>query len=781
MLGYSLPPQLDSEINQLEELVAKYKKGEISAAEFKAHRVPFGVYEQRVVDTYMVRIRCVAGEVTPSQLEQVARLASQYGVRDLHITSRQELQIHYVKFDDIVSIIRQLRKIGLSTRGGGGNTVRNIAAQDDAGIDPNEEFDVSPYAAALTTRLIAESDSWNLPRKYKIAFSGSQEDKGYATISDLGFIAKIKNGKHGFRVYVAGGLGAKSAEGKLLFDFIEAEDAYTVAKAIKNVFYKYGNRKNKHAARIRFLWEALGEDEFKKRFHEEYAIIKQYKDALLVVDETPISLPALQLAQEEPSNLRDFGEWKKRFVRAQKQDGLYSIIIPVELGFIPLGQATKLAQFLKPFGEDVLRMTGNQNFVLRNMREKYLGNGDNLLNQRFPDVNRPAIYGNILSCAGASTCQLGFCLSRRLARALMKTLELSGFDLDKLQDIKLNISGCPNSCGQHPAADLGFSGKASRKDGRLYPAYNVFAGAVIRDGQTKLAEQVAEVPAKNLPALVKDLLGLYLSKNKTYANFQDYIAKEGKEDLKQVSRRYKEIPSFEQDKNYYFDWDADTVFSLADRRAGECSAGLFDLIEVDLKNIRETKKALSSLGEDTNEKASLLNELVFYASRMLLITRGIEPKNEGEAFEAFLQHFVEEGLIPQSFKELISAAQLKDYQTLLKKENAVDEFVKQAESLYENMDNSFNFKKFPVVADNKTEGHPPALVKDLRGVVCPMNFVQTKVELSKLNPGDILEVWLDHGAPIENVPGSVKEEGHKIISQNKIDCYWSLVIEKKKT
>ncbi|MFA4843001.1 MAG: nitrite/sulfite reductase, partial [Candidatus Omnitrophota bacterium] len=635
MLGYSLPPQLDSEINQLEELVAKYKKGEASAAELKAHRVPFGVYEQRAVDTYMVRIRCVAGEVTPLQLEQVVHLASQYGVRDLHITSRQELQIHYVSLDDIVSIIRQLRKIGLSTRGGGGNTLRNITAQDDAGIDPDEEFDVSPYASALTTKLIAESDSWNLPRKYKIAFSGSQEDKGYATISDLGFIAKIKNGKHGFRVYAAGGLGAKSAEGKLLFDFIEAEAAYAVAKAIKNVFYKYGNRKNKHAARIRFLWEALGEDEFKKRFNEEYAVIKQDKDALLVVDEAPVSLPALQLAQEEPSILQDFGEWKKRFVRAQKQEGLYSIIIPVELGFIPLEQAIKLAQFLKPFGEDVLRMTRNQNFRLRNIPKEYLGNVYNFLSTTLAGFNRPAIYGNILSCAGASTCQLGFCLSRAAARALMKTLEASRLDLDKLGDIKLNISGCPNSCGQHPAADLGFFGKASRKDGRLYPAYNILAGAVIRDGETKLAEQVAEVPAKNLPALVKDLLGLYLSKNKTYANFQDYIAKEGKEDLKQLSGRYEEILSFEQDKNYYFDWDADTVFSLADRRAGECSAGLFDLIEVDLKNIRETKKTLSSLGEDTNEKAALLNKLVFYASRMLLITRGVEPKNEGEAFEAF--------------------------------------------------------------------------------------------------------------------------------------------------
>ncbi len=803
--GYSLPSQLDSEINQLEELIARHKKGEVSATELKAHRVPFGVYEQREPDTYMVRVRCAGGFVRPSHLESVSAIASQYGIRDLHLTSRQELQIHYVKLDDIIAVIRKLKEIGLATRGGGGNTVRNIAAAEDAGIDPNEEFDVSPYVLALTTRFIAESDSWSLPRKFKIAFSGSAEDKGYATISDVGFLARKKDGKQGFKVYVAGGLGSKSEVGKLLLDFVDADEVYPVAKALKNVFYKYGNRKNKHAARLRFLWQNLGEEEFKRRFQEEYVKVKDEKFLALALDEQDDKPPAVDLAEQKPLDHKDFilvqesikhfpiplrkshngfaeGDflvWKSRFVKPQKQAGLFSILISIELGLVSCERALKLAQFLKPFGDNVLRITKDQNFLLRNIPEKYLGNVYNFLSEALAGFNRPAIYGRILSCAGASTCQLGICLSRQAARALMRALEASGLDLDRIGDIKINISGCPNSCGQHPAADLGFFGKALRKDGRLYPAYNILAGAVIRDGQTKLAQQVAEVPARDLPVLVKDLLGLYLSKAKTYAGFREYIARDGKEDLKQLCSRYKEIPGFEQDKNHYFDWDADTVFSLAERRTGECSAGLFDLIEVDLNNIKETRKALGVAQEDKAQKALRLSELVFYASRMLLITRGVEPKSEQEALDAFLRYFVEEGLISQSFKSLISIVRQKDYEDLLKAEGEVYEFTKAVESLYENMDNSFNFKKPAATSDTKKEAEPPVVVKDFRGVACPLNFVKTKVELSKLNLGDILEVWLDDGEPIENVPGSVKAEGHKIISQNKIGDYWSLVIEKK--
>lgn len=733
--GYDLPPDLGEEINQLEALIQKYKRGEISLTELKAHRVPFGVYEQRESGTYMVRIRCVAGFITPEQLEKVSAIALQYGVGDIHITTRQELQIHYVKLDDIVAIIRRLKDIGLSTRGGGGNTVRNITAQETAGIDPDEEFDVSLYASALTTRLIGESDSWNLPRKFKIAFSGSAQDKGYATISDIGFIAKTKGAKKGFRVYAAGGLGAKSAVGNLLIDFIGLDEVYAVTKALKTVFFKYGNRRNKHAARMRFLWQSLGEEEFKKRFNEEYAKIKSegFKPLVIKDNDENVSLPSV--GKEEPVDAQAFSLWKQRFVRPQKQKQLFSVLIPIELGFISCVNATALAKFLKGFGSDTLRMTKDQNFLLRNIHADYLGALYNLLKKIIPGTDKPAILGKILSCAGASTCQLGICLSRQAARAIMKELEASGLD-EKISDIKINISGCPNSCGQHLLADLGFFGKASRKSGRLYPAYNVVVSAAIGDNKTKFAEQIGEVPAKALPLLVKD-----------------YI--KAKADIKDIVLKYSEAPAFEEDKSYYFDWGSDKQFSLAERKAGECSAGFFDLLEMDLNSIKKSQTA---------------KDLVFFSSRALLITRGVDAKNEDEAYEAFLKHFIETGLIDPRFKGVVVAARNKDLKFVQDRLTEARDLANAVLALYETMDNNFNFAK---------PQPKPSSVMDLRGVACPMNFVRTKIGLSQLKSEEVLEVWLDDGEPMENVPGSVREEGHTILQQKKIDNYWSVVIKKK--
>ena len=744
--GYDLPPDLGEEIDQLEALIQKYKRGEISLTELKAYRVPFGVYEQRESGTYMVRIRCVAGFITPEQLEKVSAIALQYGVGDIHITTRQELQIHYVKLNDIAAIIRRLKDIGLSTRGGGGNTVRNITAQETAGIDPDEEFDVSLYASALTTRLIAESDSWNLPRKFKIAFSGSVQDKGYATISDIGFIAKVKGGKKGFRVYTAGGLGAKSAVGNLLIDFIEADEVYAITKALKTIFFKYGNRRNKHAARMRFLWQSLGEEEFKKRFNEEYAKIKADSFKPLVIDETQAvaistAIPTYEVELAKPDlNLVGWNDafslWKQRFVKPQKQKGLYSILIPVELGFVSCQSAAALAKFLEPFGSDTLRMTKDQNFLLRNIHGDYLATAYNFLKKTIPGTDKPAIFGRILSCAGASTCQLGICLSRQAAKAIIKELEISGLDLEKMSDIKINISGCPNSCGQHSAADLGFFGKASRKGGALYPAYNVVYGAVIRDGETKLAEQIGEAPAKALPLLVRD-----------------YI--KGESGIKDIVLKYSEAPVFDEDKSYYFDWGSDKQFSLAERKAGECSAGFFDLLEMDLNNIKKPQTA---------------KDLVFFSSRALLITRGVDAKNEDDVYESFLKNFIEAGLIDSRFKDIVVAARNKDLKVTQDRDPEARDLANAVLALYETMDNNFNFAK---------PQPKPLSVIDLRGVACPMNFVRTKIGLSQLKSEEVMEVWLDDGEPMENVPGSVRDEGHTILEQKKVGNYWSVVIKKK--
>jgi sulfite reductase (ferredoxin) len=830
---YRLPENLDQEINDLEERIFKFKKGALSATELKVRRVPFGVYEQRKKDTYMVRIRCAGACVKPEQLERIAELSKTYGTEWIHLTSRQEIQIHYVLLENIIPVIRELKRVGLTSRGGGGNTLRNIMAQDDAGICHDEAFDVTPYAIALTSRMIAEPDSWNLPRKFKVNFSGSADDRGYATIADVGFIAQFRNGQKGFRVYVAGGLGAKSQVSNLLFDFVPDAEVSNVTRAVRMVFFKYGNRKNKHAARLRFLWQTLGEEEFKRRFHEEYAAVQKENCPPLQIQEIENAGADPQIPVEIAGDTEDFELWKKRFVRPQRQKGLFAFVLPVHLGHVPNENAVQLARFLKPFGDNVIRMTMDQNFFIRNIPGEYLPNFYNFLKKTFDNFNRPYIIDKMLSCAGASTCQLGICLSPGAATATKRALEKCGLDLDSLSDVRMNISGCPNSCGQHPMADIGFFGKVARKGSNVYPAYNVVAGAVVGDGNTKLAGKVGEVAARDVPHVVVDIFRSYLSRKDSYRNFQDYIQAEGKEDLKGICEKYKEIPDFEEDKNYYFDWGTDHLFSVAERGKGECSAGLFDLIENDFGNIQQTRKLLeeiASSGGDMAQKQKYLKDIVLYCSRLLLVARAVEPKSEAETYNYFREYFLNTGLVDAAFDDLLKIAESGDYSGLLPREPGIYALVDRMRLLYDVMDSAFQFnlpegevkapsKKVALTAlsdisfSAKTcaaagPASPPAgpvksgalygtggpavssppetsptlqanVVKDLRGVACPMNFVKTKMELARMKPKELLEVWLDDGAPIENVPGSVREEGHTILQQKRINGYWSVLIEKR--
>lgn len=776
MPKYSLPANIDADIAKLESLIADFKGGKITAAELKAHRVPFGVYEQREADTYMVRVRCPGGCITPEQLECVADLSNKYSNGTLHITTRQEVQIHYVKLDDVISVMKELRKYDLAARGGGGNTVRNILSDERAGISNSEAFDVTPYTIELTDRLIAEEDSWTLPRKLKISFSGSQEDSALATVADLGFIATIKDGKRGFKVYVAGGFGSKPQVGQLYHEFLPQEEVYNFAEAVKQLFWKFGNRKNKHAARLRYLWRTLGEDEFRNKLEAEYKIVKEKSYPPFQVKELSVDLKSPQFEKVVTDGA--YQTWKSRFVLTQKQAGLYQVIVPVELGFITGDKIKELASFLDQLGDDVLRFTKDQNIVLRNIKEEYLSVVYNNLKSIQSEFNRPFILDHIVACAGASTCKLGFCLSRGAATAITRQLESDDLDLDRLNNLRINISGCPNSCGQHPIADIGFFGRAGRSGEHMYPKYVVVAGAIIADGETKYASSIGDISARDLPKFLSEVLADYLDSN--LKSFNEYLEDGGKDFIESLLADYDDIPLFEDDKNYYFDWGASELFSVAGRSQGECSAGLFDLIDVDIANVKGRLEKLNTTS-DQNEQLAVLKELVFYASRTLLITRGIQPKSEQEAFDNFEQQFISSGIVNDSFMKLLLTA--KEGRVGLDDKAQVVDLCNTVEELYEGMDNAFQFKVKPSQPEDEKEPEvkedTQGVLKDLRGVACPMNFVKTKMELSRIKSGEILVIWLDEGAPIENVPGSVRSEGHEVLKQEKIDEYWSVTIKKK--
>ena len=698
MTFYQLPTNAKDEIRSFENQIGDYQKGELSPVAFKGIRVSHGVYEQRKPETHMVRIRCGAGGITPSQMEAVGRLAAKYGSGEIHVTTRQEMQLHYVDLKDVITVYDRLVEIGLSSRGGGGNTIRNILAPHDSGVAADEMFDVAPYAMALTTRMIAEADSWNLPRKFKIAFSNGPRDTIRATLTCLGFIAKMQGEQKGFAVYCAGGMGAKPMPGKLLFEFVPEDRVYYIAKAMKLMFDRYGNRRRRNFARLKFLWDKLGEFDFRNKFYEAYDSISGQEDLALVLPEVVNRSEVASDLDPEKAAGEAFETWKRRYAAGQKQAGLFHITVPLKLGDIRGEDAVRIAQVMSRFGNNCMRFSVFQNLHLRNIPESHLGNVYHLLRSIESLSMEPAMFGSMIACTGADTCKLGIALPRGATPRIQEILKQSGLDLDAIGDVKIHISGCPNTCGCHHAADLGFFGKVMRSGKDMMPAYNVLIGAILEEGKTRFSRMVGEVAAKDLPALIKDILAGYRDHRNQYDNFTAYADGLGEGHIRRACEAYAAIPSFEEKSEYFYDWGSADRFTLLKGQKAECSAGMFDMIDVDGKAARDgLMKAEAS--DDTEVKQEALAASLFASCRMLLVTRGLEPKNDEQVYDLFLQHFIRTDLVPSRFADLVAAGKAKDMNRILELKDQVAHLSDHLQKLYKSMDDSLRFS-------NETKGIP---------------------------------------------------------------------------
>ena len=774
---YIIPKSLIADIQYNQRLIEQFKQGEISGAQLKSNRVPMGIYEQRQDGHFMLRIRCTGGLITPRQLRRVAEVARQVECSHIHITTRQEVQIHDVSIDQATPALLSLQEEGLATQGGGGNTIRNMLVNELGGISNHQTFDPYPYAIGLTTRLIAEKDSWSMPRKLKIAFDLNEPDANFSLVADLGFIPLIKDGQRGFRVLLGGSVASNPHKGWQVFDFLPEKDLFRAAKAAKNFFNLNGNRKNRHKARIRYIFYKNGEEETKRLYFEEYD--KLGADASL--DFEPAVLPfEYKVPTFAPINdeCEAFKTWKRRYAQKQSVGNGYYAVIPFLHGNTSPEVFAKIADFLEEFGNDVIRFTPRQNMQVRNIPEAYLPNVYQFFKNLGLSLDVPVILNNLTSCTGADTCRLGICLPKGLVKGIRRKLEQSNLDLDQLPDLKININGCSNSCAQNAWSDLGFSGRIGRVDDHPYPAYTVWARV---NGKTELAEALGYLAAKDIPSFVVDYLGGYLQVKDQYESYDAFVRAKGAEVIKATIARYQDVPAFDEDKNYYFDWGAEEVFSLTSHGQAECSAGLFDIIELDQATIKEKQDALALPGAD---KDKLLRDIVFSASRMLLVTRGADPRTDDEVYANFESLFIDAGIVSAEFKAVVEKA--RHGETLVAVREQVDALAAKVNELYANMDDSLQFKTVPSSTPQqaepvKTDGAngDADVKKDFRGVACPMNFVKTKIQLSTMQSGQLLEILLDDGQPINNVPGSVRQEGHKVLSTEKVDNYWKVLIQKK--
>ena len=566
------------EIDDFEEQVTKFQAGEWDPTQFMAFRLRQGIYGQRHPDVHMVRVKAPFGGLTADQLDALGEVAERFvPLGKGHVTTRENIQFHHVLLSDGAPLMRILGEVGLSTREACGNTVRNVTGCPSAGVCSDEPFDVTPYAAAYSRYFVRHPFSQAMPRKIKSAFSGCMADCAITAIHDVGFLPVIKNGEHGFKMVMGGGTSIMARIAPTLYEFVSVKDYLKVTEAALRVFHKSNElRKNRSKARVKFLIDRIGMDEFRNLVEEELS--KPWaqrsfdpEDLLFVEDEesTAVSNDTDWLPEEKDNT--DFTIWKSSNVSKQKQSGYNMVTVKLPLGDIQANQFHQLATIARKFSGGHARATHQQNLVFRWVHDNALFSiWKELSNIELGDSGSETIK-DIVSCPGTDSCKMGITSSMGLGRALSEAVENISDNDELTSKMHVKMSGCPNGCGQHHIADIGFHGAALKGPGGQIPAYDLFIGGTYGDGETKIGQRVrARIPTKMLPQATQKILSYYQNSRLADEEFKDFVERVGTDPFAELMEEYKDLPDLDRDSiEFYMDWDK-TIKYQVERGEGEC-------------------------------------------------------------------------------------------------------------------------------------------------------------------------------------------------------------------
>ncbi|MGC4063894.1 MAG: nitrite/sulfite reductase [Polyangiaceae bacterium] len=546
-------PALDAGIAnallQLHAEAARFRSGELAPDQFRGLRVAQGIYEQRRAGRFMLRLRMAGGYVTFNQLESLALAAEAVGGPRLHITTRQDIQLHDLTLEAALRVQGELLGVGLTSYGSGGNTVRNVVVDPLSGLMSGDAFDVGPHALALASRYLGPGRHPSLPRKFKMALSASDEDRGGAAVSDLGFVARRKGDALGFGVYVAGGLGQGATVGLELTSWVDADAIFDIADTMIRLFAERGDRVHRHRARLRHVRKDLGDEAFLDLCRQEIA-----KAAGRSVEPSrgiDAVAPGVATKVDAPTALRD----ERPGVFSQQEPGKVCVRLAPSQGDLSASSLQALVRIARGRCSDRLRLGLEQDLWLTHVESSEL---EGLLAELAglglgTPVERPS---PVIACSGAATCQLGLLQSRGAANAVerqsdaLRRLELAG---------PIRISGCPNACSRHLVAPLGFEGRTKRVQGRLMPHYSVFFGGTDRGAQATLGHKLGAVPAKRLDEFVVALSQLPRPLSES--------------DIAGCVSAFSELPETIPE-DWFFDWGRSSPIDLSELGAGECAASV---------------------------------------------------------------------------------------------------------------------------------------------------------------------------------------------------------------
>jgi sulfite reductase beta subunit-like hemoprotein len=572
------PQASREEILEFQELVEQYFLGEITPDEFKARRLHMGTYGIRNTnDIHMMRIKIPQGKLNAKQLECLADLAERYSKGIGHMTTRQDMQLYWIPTREAPLAMTQAASVGLTTREACGNSVRNVTACPLAGVSPIELFDVTPHANAVTCHFLRNPVSQKLPRKFKIAFEGCSLDHSRTAIHDIGAIAAVEqqDGKRtlGFRLYVGGGLGSAPMQAILLEPFTPTTELLRTCEAIVRVHDRLGDRKNKAAARIKFVVKRLGPEAFRQDVFAERDKLPRSPYPEMEATATDEQPPATATIPAAPSVNGTFTRWLFTNVMGQKQPGYSVVTIRLQLGDISSNQMRALAQIIRRYCGERLRVSIEQNLLLRWVRNEHLAALFRELEPLgFAEPEANHLY-DVTSCPGAETCQLGISASRGLSRALEARFKEVGLSGEDIEHIRIKVSGCPNSCGQHHVADIGFFGGARKVNGRLVPHFQLLLGGLTEEGRAQFGQPVLKVPARRIPEAVVHMIELYRTdRQSTEERFGAFAVRVGLDYWKQALTPFETLPPYDESPEAYRDWGAEAEFSLGGMGPGECAA-----------------------------------------------------------------------------------------------------------------------------------------------------------------------------------------------------------------
>ncbi|MES2795227.1 MAG: nitrite reductase [Bacteroidota bacterium] len=639
-------PLVEKDIIDLEKKIRLFKEGKIHEEKFRSLRLARGVYGQRQQGVQMVRIKLPYGKMTLPQWKRIADVSDEYSTGNLHLTTRQDVQIHFVSLDRTPQLWAELEQDEITLREACGNTVRNVTASPTAGIEPNELFDVSPYADAVFNYFLRNPICQEMGRKFKIAFSNTDADTALSYMHDLGFIPKIQDGKRGFKVMVGGGLGAQPLLAFVGYEFLEEDQLIPFSEAVIRVFDRHGERNSRHKARLKYLIQKIGAEEFMNLVNTERTAIKSKNftiDTQTESFENLVGYMPTKLSEKESED-DNYAKWLETNTFEQKQKGFYGVYVRVLNGNIHSAVSRSLINQLAGYIADDVRITINQGLLLKFVPKANLPYVFEVLKaHNLADLGANSI-AKITACPGTDTCNLAISDSTNITSKLEDVIDSEFPDLINNNDIKIKISGCMNACGQHSMAHIGFHGSSLKAaDKRVLPALQVLlGGGTVGNGIGRVSDKVLKVPSKRGPEVLRVLLNNYEENATEGEYFNEYYDRQGEKYFYNLLKPLSDLSTLVEDD--FLDWGHSEQF-VTEIGVGECASVIIDLVATLLFETKEKLDWAEAAFAENRWADSIYHSYSVFVSgaKALLLDKSVSTNTQSSVINKFDENFIQTG------------------------------------------------------------------------------------------------------------------------------------------